>query len=590
MDSITKKKILLVEDDNIIAFSQAKFLREKGFEVVTFPSGEEGVEYAASGAVFDLVLMDIDLGKGIDGILAAEKITGIIDVPVVFLTAFSDEDTIRRVNGVARYGYVVKSIGNPVLLSSINMAFRLFESAMVLRESEEKYRFIAENSTDVISRIDENGIILYISPLCKAIIGYSENELTGTNIVQYYHEEDRASVFDIYRRIVEIPDIFTFSYRVKRMDGCYIWLETTGKRITSPDGKFKGIISSSRDITQRIEAEKALKNSEEKLHVMMDGVPALLSYIDTDERFVYANDGYDRWYGIPKEAIIGKHVSDVLPPDEYAGISEYNRKALAGERVEFESVSFRKNVGERYIRAHFVPHVSDGVIHGFFTLMFDITENKKSEQKILSLLNEKDLLLKEVHHRVKNNMGSIAALLYLQMDSMDNPAAVNAIQDARSRVMSMMGIYDILYRSGEYRSVAAREYFSDLLAKISSTYITSSRIKVESEIDEMVLDSSVLFPVGMIVNELFTNAVKYAFSGSKPGVIYVMIKKRGERHVEISIRDNGIGLPDAMEISGSRGFGLNLVRMMIQQINGSVKINRIGGTEFRINFSVDKPV
>jgi len=588
MDSYLHKKIALVEDDNIIAFSQAKFLRGKGFDVTVFPSGEEIIEYASAGAQIDLVLMDIDLGKGMDGIETAEKLSEINNIPVVFLTAFSDEVTINRVNGAARYGYVVKSSGDPVILSAINMAFRLFESARILRESEEKYRFFTENSTDVISKLDPKGVILYISPLCNTMTGYNDEELIGNNILLYYHKDDRAPLVEEYNKILRQPDIFTFSFRFRLKDGNYRWIESTSKRITEDDGSISGIISSSRDITFRVEAEKAVRESEEKLHLMMNGVPALMSYVDTDERLIYVNDEYERWYKIPKQDIVGKYIKDLLPADVYERASDYYKKAIAGESVVFENRTYNSAGDEKFVRAHYVPHSIDGVIQGFFVLIFDITENKKAEQKILTLLNEKDLLLQEVHHRVKNNMGSIAALLYLQMDSMDNPAAVNAIQDARSRVMSMMGIYDILYRSGEYRSVAARAYFSDLLGKISSTYITSSRVKLESEIDEMVLDSTTLFPVGMIVNELLTNAVKYAFPGGRSGEIKVRITRKDDKHIEISIKDNGVGLPDAMEISSSRGFGLTLVKMMVQQINGSVKINRLNGTEFRINFSVEK--
>jgi len=588
MDSAVKKKIVLVEDDNIIAFSQAKFLREKGFDVVTCSSGEECIEIITSDSGVDLILMDIDLGKGIDGITTAEKVAEHRDIPVVFLTAFSDDDTINRVNGAARYGYVVKSSGNAMILSAMNMAFRLFDSSEVLRESEEKYRFIADNSTDIISKMDSNGNVLYMSSLCKIITGYDPEEFIGKNIIHYYHKDDRHIIIDTYNRLMAQSDIITFSYRFKLKNGGYTWLETTSRRITGTDGSITGIISSSRDITARVEAEKALRNSEEKLHLVMDGVPALLAYVDRDERFVYVNNAYERWYGIPKENIIGKNVKEIMFPDVYERASQNYKKVLNGETVVSEALTSNRNGEERYVRAHYVPHVSDGVVHGCFSLIFDISENKRAEEKILSLLNEKDLLLKEVHHRVKNNMGSIAALLYLQMDSMANPDAVNAIQDARGRVISMMGIYDILYRSGEYRSVAARAYFSDLIEKISSTYITSSRIKIESEIDEMILDSSTLFPVGMIVNELLTNALKYAFPGGKAGMINVRIMKKDENHIEISIRDNGAGLPDALEISSSRGFGLTLVRMMIQQIKGSIKINRINGTEFRINFPVER--
>lgn len=590
MNGDAKKKIVLVEDDNITAFSQARFLSEKGFEVLTLSSGEEIVELASTDAAIDLILMDIDLGKGIDGINAADKISEMRDVPVVFLTAFSDEDTIERVNGAARYGYVVKSSGNPVILSAINMAFRIYDSSRVLRESEEKYRLIAENSTDLILKLDASGRILYVSPLCREVIGYEADELVGNNITSFYNREDRGDIFEAYNRIMESSDICTFTHRVRLRDGSRKWLEATSRKLTSADGTVEGIITSSRDITSRVEAENALRDSDEKLHLVMNGVPALLSYVDTDERFVYVNDGYVRWHGIPKEEIIGRKVKEILAPDVYERASVNYKKALSGESVEFENLTHNRNGDEKYIRGHFVPHISDGVVQGFFSLIFDISENKRSENKIISLLNEKDLLLKEVHHRVKNNMGSIAALLYLQMDSINNPDAVNAIKDARSRVISMMGIYNILYRSGEYRSVAARSYFSDLIDKISSTYITSTRVKIGSEIDEMVLDSGILFPVGMIVNELLTNAIKYAFPGGKSGEVFVRISRKDEKHVEISIRDNGTGLPDALEISNGRGIGLTLVKMMIQQIKGSIKINKMNGTEFRINFPVERNI
>lgn len=586
MDSIARKKIILVEDDNIISYSQSRFLTENGFQVTAVSTGEEAVKLVASGSLFDLVLMDIDLGGGIDGIQAASEITAVRDLPIVFLTAFSDEETLKRINGISRYGYVVKNSGNFVILSAINMAFKLTESARILRESEEKYRFIAENSTDVICKLDENGVILYLSPLNKLVSGYDDEELLGSNIVNFYHPDDRGRVIEDYKKIVSNSGIFTSVYRFRDRDGKYRWIESTSKRIMADDNRVTGIISSSRDITSRVETEKALKESEERLRLVMNGVPAMLLYIDKDKRFVYANDECSRWFSIGKDEIPGKLVRDVVPEEIYNRALTLYENAKLGEKISFEGTVADIEGAERSIRVNFVPEVIDDEVNGFFVLIFDVTDIRRAEQKILTLLNEKDLLLKEVHHRVKNNMGSIAALLYLQMDSIDNPIVVNALQDARSRVISMMGIYDILYKSGEYRQVPARAYFSDLLNKISSTYITSSRVSIENEIDEMTLDSGILFPVGMIVNELLTNAVKYAFPGGKSGVIKVRISIRDEKYIEISIRDNGIGLPDAMEISGSRGFGLTLVKMMVQQIKGSIKINRIGGTEFKINFTI----
>lgn len=586
MADAVKRKVLLVEDDHLVAFSLASFLKDKGFDVVSIYSGEECIDFLTHDKSVELVLMDIQLGSGIDGIETTERIMHFRDIPVVFLTAFCDENTVKRINGNTGYGYVVKTSGNYVILSAINMAFRLYDSRKILRESEEKYRLLAENSTDLISKLNSRGEFVYISPLCKSMTGYEIEELTGRNIFSFFHRDDRSAMMDYYNRIMELPDIFSLSYRFRLQNGEYRWVESRCKRLLDEDGSVTGMITSSRDITERKISEKALKDSEEKLRLVMNGVPALLSYVDSSEIYVYVNSGYEKWFGISKENIIGRSLKEILPSEEYEQILPYCKKALAGEDVVFENIKLNVRGDEKYMRYHFVPHVSDGSVQGFFALIFDVSENKKSEQTIMSLLNEKDLLLKEVHHRVKNNMGSIAALLYLQLGSMDNPEAITEIQDARSRVLSMMGIYDILYKSGEYRTVAAGAYFSDLIDKIAVTYITSPRVKVERDIEDMTMNSVILFPLGMIVNELLTNALKYAFSDGRPGVINIRIIKKDAKYAEINIKDNGAGLPDALEISNTRGFRLTLVKMMIQQINGTIRINRAGGTEFRIVFPV----
>jgi PAS domain S-box-containing protein len=586
MTDAVKRKILLVEDEHVIALSLATFLSDNGLDVLSLATGEECIDYLAHDSEIELVLMDIQLGRGIDGIETAEKISRLRDIPVVFLTAFCDEETIRRINGNTGYGYVVKTSGNHVILSAINMAFRLYDSKMILKESEENYRMLAENSTDLISKLNSQGEFVYLSPLCREMTGYETGELMGRNIFSFVHRDDRSMMMGHYNRIMALPDIFTINYRFRLKDGEYRWVESRCKRLLSGNGTVEGMIASSRDITERKEAEKALRESEEKLHQIMDGVPAMLSYVDSSGRYVYVNSGYEKWHVTGKENIIGRFVKDILPHDEYERVSLNMKKALEGEAVVFEDVKLNGSGTKKHMRYHFVPHISAGTVLGFFALIFDVTENKKCEQTILSLLNEKDLLLKEVHHRVKNNMGSIAALLYLQLGSMENPEAITEIQDARARVLSMMGIYDILYRSGEYRRVAAGEYFSDLIDKISATYITSPRVRIEKSVDNMTLNSAILFPVGMIVNELLTNALKYAFRDGKPGIITVRIMKKDDKHAEIDIRDNGKGLPDAFEISNTRGFGLTLVKMMIQQINGTIRINRVGGTEFRIVFPV----
>ena len=151
-----------------------------------------------------------------------------------------------------------------------------------------------------------------------------------------------------------------------------------------------------------------------------------------------------------------------------------------------------------------------------FALFNDITERKHAEEKIAGLLAEKELLLKEIHHRIKNNMAVIAALLSLQANSTDNAFAANALNEARSRVQSMVALYDKLYQESEYLKADAKPYLGKLISDMKSTYlngygIQESRTEIKEDIDSMILDTKQLMTIGLIINELLTNALKHAF-------------------------------------------------------------------------------
>jgi PAS domain S-box-containing protein len=213
----------------------------------------------------------------------------------------------------------------------------------------------------------------------------------------------------------------------------------------------------------------------------------------------------------------------------------------------------------------------------------DITENKRAEEKIQKLLVERELTLKEVHHRIKNNMNTIASLLSIQAQSLKEPAAVSALQDAKSRVKSMMLLYDKLFQASGSGVVSLRSYIPALTDEIVRNFSTSARFKVETRLDDIRLDAHTLQPLGIILNELITNICKYAFPEQKSGTIKVSASKQGEG-VQIIIDDNGIGIPDYIDFDRSTGFGLQLVQALTLQLNGSIRIVRDKGTKVVLEF------
>jgi PAS domain S-box-containing protein len=220
------------------------------------------------------------------------------------------------------------------------------------------------------------------------------------------------------------------------------------------------------------------------------------------------------------------------------------------------------------------------MMYGMHTV---ITENKVAEEKIRKLLDERDLTLKEVHHRVKNNMNTIASLLSIQAQNLKEPAAVSALQDAKGRVKSMMVLYDKLFQTTESRVVSLQNYIPALIDEIVRNFSTSARIKVETSLEDLHLEAQILQPLGLILNELITNICKYAFPDQKSGTITVSATTLGGR-IELTVMDDGIGIPDYIDFDRSTGFGLQLVRALTLQLDGSIRIVRDQGTRVVLEF------
>jgi two-component sensor histidine kinase len=213
----------------------------------------------------------------------------------------------------------------------------------------------------------------------------------------------------------------------------------------------------------------------------------------------------------------------------------------------------------------------------------DITERKNADDKISRLLKEKELLLKEVHHRIKNNMHTIASLLYLQADSLKDVSAVTALTDAYNRVQSMMLIYEKLYKSSDFREISAQTYLTELIDGITSTINTSTNVEIIKSIEDCPINTALLFPVGIIINELLTNSFKYAFPENRKGRITVSLTKR-DNIIAIKFADDGVGIPRSVIDLESKGFGINLVKILAEQLNGKLNISSKNGTEYSITF------
>lgn len=340
-------------------------------------------------------------------------------------------------------------------------------------------------------------------------------------------------------------------------------------------------IAQNRDIAERKRAEEVLRESEEWNKAILHTISSGVMVIECDTRkIIEVNDMALKLIGLPKEQVIGFICHKFVCPAEEktCPILDLGMKVDFSEKILLSADGERKNIIKTVVPMQ--QHGRRYLIESFV----DITERKQREEKIKVLLLEKELLLKEVHHRIKNNMSSMMSLLSLQANALKNPEAVAALLEARDRMRSMAMLYDKLYRSENLREMSLKDYLPLLINEIVGVFPNRDLVKVGKRIDDIVLGVKVLAPLGIIVNELITNARKHAFTGRESGSINVSASAKDGR-VTLIVEDDGIGVPESIDIVNSPGFGLQLVGMLAAQLDGAVWIERGKGTRVVLEFA-----
>jgi two-component sensor histidine kinase len=223
------------------------------------------------------------------------------------------------------------------------------------------------------------------------------------------------------------------------------------------------------------------------------------------------------------------------------------------------------------------------------TIMRDISERRKSEELVRHSLAEKEILLKEIHHRVKNNMQIIVSLLYLQSHATENPEAMSIISDSRDRVRTMGLIHEKLYQSGNLSRVNFDDYLRTLINYLAESHKEPDRkIKFDVAASGLFLSVDSAIPCGLIINELVTNSLKHAFVGRDQGTVSVQLIPCKEGQICLVVSDDGVGLPEDFDVNQTKSMGMNLVQNLADQLGATLTVNRESGLEWVISFAPEE--
>ncbi|MGB9978280.1 PAS domain S-box protein [Methanobacterium sp.] len=464
-------------------------------------------------------------------------------------------------------------------------------SRKALRESEVKFREIFNNANDMItvSELDENmmpGQFIEVNNVALEMLDYNKEEFLNMTPFDIVHPDVEASLSKIEYEMSRNGYTRHESILVTK-NGSKIPVE-----VATHFFKLQGkevVLAISRDITDRKKAEETLRLASTYNRSLIEASLDPLVTIGSDGKITDVNNSTEIITGYSREQLIGTDFSDYFTEPEKArkGYQQVFQEGLVRD-YPLEIKNREGSVTSVLYNASVYKDEYGNVI-GVFAAARDVTELKKAEENIKSSLEEKEILLREIHHRVKNNLQIIISLLSLQKRYIKDNETRNILEESQNRVKSMAMVHEKLYNSESLVKIDFKEYIKDLTDSLFLTYkISPYVVKLNKKIDNIFFDVNTAIPCGLIINELVTNSLKHAFPQttdpeSKNNEIQIKLLQSQNNFVLI-VSDNGLGLPENIDFKSTESLGLRLVNSLVRQLDGDIKIDRTEGTKFKIIF------
>lgn len=334
------------------------------------------------------------------------------------------------------------------------------------------------------------------------------------------------------------------------------------------------------EVQERQQTEMALKQTNDQLQAVLDAVPGLVSWINSELKYIGVNQHLCATFKQPPESFIGKELGFL---DSSFGFANFMSSFMCSSQEAARQVIDAKINGS--VKNYLIAAQKYQQGQAAVAVGIDITEQKQVEQQLKASLQEKEVLLKEIHHRVKNNLQVICSLLKLQSGYIKDKEMISLLNDSYNRVRSMALIHEKLYQSQGLARIDADDYIKSLAYNLISFHQkTSEKIDLNIQIEPMFFDIDTAIPCGLIINELICNTLKYAFPNQSNGNIHIKLAMTKNKFIVLEVADNGIGLPPKFNIENSETLGLQLVNNLTIQLDGEIEVSSECGTFFRITF------
>ncbi len=461
-----------------------------------------------------------------------------------------------------------------------------------LQEQETFLRSIYDGvgeSIFVIDVVNDDFHFVSFNPTCEAITGLMTSDIQGKTPEQLFRAAIAASLRQRYQDCLQAGEPITYE-QFSSITGQENWWLTCLTPLRDENSRIYRIVGNSVNITERKRTEQMLELQAVITRNMAEGI-CLISA--TDGVFVYTNPKFEQMFGYDSGELIGQHVSIINYTDDNTDAKTvYDRLAtivMQNGAATYEVHNLKKDGTPFWCSAtaSVFDHPEYGTV--FVGVQQDITEQKQAQEKIKTSLKEKEVLLQEIHHRVKNNLGIVSSLLQMQFRRTQDTQVKSILRDSQNRIASIALVHEKLYRSPVFADINFSQYITDLTTHLFETYnVNFSQIQLKTQVDYASLDMKTAIPCGLILNELVSNALKYAFPDNIQGEIKVSFYSENDHNLSLIIEDNGVGLPADFDSKQFTTLGLTLVQGLVKQLQGTIEINSQPGTKFKITFTKHK--
>jgi PAS domain S-box-containing protein len=611
-------KILLVDDKAQNLLSMESILEQDGYSFTRAYSGKEALKILLHQDDFALILMDVNMPvlNGYETASLIYKRQKLTHIPIIFITAFDyDEENIFKGYKSGAIDYIFKPINPELLKIKVKVFIELFKKNRQLVLQEEKLKEINDSLKQQIAEkkvvteeLRFKNIQLTNAQKLTHLGSWHwdilTNKIKGSEeIYEIFEIEPYIESFDVDKMLKNVHpgdlyrvrsaladsiskgESFDVFFKLHSAEGRTKFVNTKGRIIHNDRNEVIKIFGTSQDVTN-------FKLTEEQLKIfnLLEKVLNEIYIFNADDfTLTYANADALRNLGYNIEEIKQFSILDILPEFKKTSFKRKISPLIKGAKDKIFLFSNFKRKDESFypVEIH-LQLIEQGERKLFLAVVLDLTERKRSEQVLAASLKEKETLLKEIHHRVKNNLQIIYSLINLQSSSISDSKITEIFKESQNRIRSMALIHEKLYQHNDLANINFAEYIDDLVLALSDSYrVNTDKIKITVDAEKVLLSIDIAISMGLCITELVTNCFKYAFPDSRSGEVRITLKQENS-HILLCISDDGVGLPDGFHIEGNESLGLKIVETLVEQHSGRLSVSNNGITEFSIEVPLDK--